>query len=354
MQVIPILTYAATTALAHTMLHEVYVDGVTPGKEVAIRQASPQQNNSPVVDFSSRDMECNKGGEKPVANFIRVRAGQTVSLMYWHDQKGDDIVDGSHASGLTLYATPANDAGEIVRGVGWTKIMAENWSPTRGWPTDQLKKSKGLFSFKWPEAIPQGKMILRSDINALHEADAILRVAKNRGVQVYPACIQFDVLPARGGGQGQQQQQLAKRQINAASAWPRGIRIPEDFKDDDPGFFYNMYKSKDHSDYKIPGPPVNKRMRVTSVGFGPKVVNSREREQEQAQASEREEKMNNLVTRVGDNQQQQQQQGQDQPDGNNNNNNNAQLQSQPQQQGLGQADAALIRSMRQILCTGAA
>lgn len=371
-----LLTSCAALAAAHTLMHEVYIDGKTPGKEVGIRQPTRQQSNSPVTNFASDDMECNAGGQRPVADFIRVRADQTVTLRWWHNSAGDDIIDKSHASPMTLYATPTDNSGAIVRSVGWSKVLQVGWTQARGWPTDQLIAAKGYFSFRWPASIPPGRMLLRAEIGALHEGDAVKRIAGNRGVQVYPVCIQFDVqgggaaaAAAAGAGRASAPAGLQRRQLpggggSAVAGWPRGIRIPQDLKDTDPGYNYNMYKSKDHSDYRPPGPPISRQLRIDAVSFGQTL--SRARENEDA-INQDKPAQPDLTTQASD---QGGAGGGDQGGagggnnggGNNGGSNNGGQQSAGnignaellRQGGNGNGnDAALMRQMRQMLCTGA-
>ena len=67
----------------------------------------------------------------------------------------------------------------------WTKIWSSAYSEG-SWATDKLIKAKGLHTVYIP-SIKAGKYLVRSEINALHNAATPYNNNKANGAQLYPS-----------------------------------------------------------------------------------------------------------------------------------------------------------------------
>ncbi|CCF39912.1 endoglucanase hydrolyse internal 1, partial [Colletotrichum higginsianum] len=102
-------TAAALSALvgysaAHTLTLDLYVngkptgdgDGRAIGGNGAKKYIRSPPNNNPVKDITSPDIVCNVNGAKALTDFVPVAAGDDVSVEWYHNTPGDDIIDLSH------------------------------------------------------------------------------------------------------------------------------------------------------------------------------------------------------------------------------------------------------------------
>ncbi|KAI9158524.1 putative endo-beta-1,4-glucanase D [Paramyrothecium foliicola] len=222
----------ASTVSAHALVYGVWVNDVDQGDGRQSYIRTPP-NNSPVKDLSSPDLVCNVNGAKPASDFVSVAAGDTVSVEWQHDNRHDDIIDGSHKGPIITWIA------EYTEGAGtgaiWTKI-AEDGFDGKEWAVDKIKANKGRNDFVLPASLKAGKYLLRQEIIAGHEADATYDKNPARGAQFYPSCIQIDV-----SGTG--------------SAVPdQGFDFNKDYTYADPGIQFNIYGAV--SSYAIPGPAV--------------------------------------------------------------------------------------------------
>ncbi|KAG5638420.1 hypothetical protein H0H81_012751 [Sphagnurus paluster] len=125
--------------------------------------------------------------------------------------------------------TSSNGNGNV-----WTKIFSDSYSGS--WATDRMINARGQHSITVPN-VPAGDYLLRPEIAALHEADALYTQNPARGVQMYMSCIQFKVTS------------------NGNQALPGGTSFPGTYTDSTPGIHFNVYNEAATS-YKAPGPAV--------------------------------------------------------------------------------------------------
>ncbi|CAN8102042.1 unnamed protein product [Discula destructiva] len=218
---------------AHTRIWTAWVNGVDQGDGRTTYVRSPP-NNSPVKDMASPELVCNVGGATPAAGFVSAAAGDTVSLEWYHDNRGDDIIDGTHKGPITTYiAQYFEDAGTTAK---WTKIQESGYdATTKTWAIDRLKSNSGKADFTLPANMAAGKYIVRQEIIALHEADACYD-GVSRGAQFYPACVQFEI-------------------TGSGTAVPdQGFDFNAAYSCQVPGIKFNLYSP--FTDYPIPGPEV--------------------------------------------------------------------------------------------------
>lgn len=190
--------------------------------------------NSPVKDLTSPDLVCNVNGGTEVGSFVTAAAGDKVSIEWFHDNRNDDIIDGSHKGPIITYIAPytsTNGASAI-----WTKIAEDGFDGTQ-WAIDKLKANQGKNDITIPSSLAAGKYLLRQEIIALHEADATFDVDPVRGAQFYPGCIQLEVT---GSGTAVPSQNF---DFNTGYTYA------------DPGIHFNLYTT--FTSYPIPGPEVD-------------------------------------------------------------------------------------------------
>ncbi|KAI5926471.1 glycosyl hydrolase family 61-domain-containing protein [Camillea tinctor] len=222
----------AATVSAHTRVYSIWVNGVDQGDGRSTYIRSPP-SNSPVKDLSSADLVCNVNGGTPGSAFVTAAAGDTLTFEWYHDNRGDDIIDGSHKGPIITYIAPyteTNGASAI-----WTKIDEEGLSGST-WAVDNLKSNNGKKDVKIPSTLAAGKYLIRTEIIALHEADAAFNVNSARGAQFYPSCAQLEV-------------------TGSGTATPdENFDFNTGYTYSDPGVVYNLYAGS--TTYTIPGPEV--------------------------------------------------------------------------------------------------
>ena len=183
-------------------------------------------------------MTCGKGA-KPAATQCKVSAGSSIKLQYGHDRPGDDIIADSHVGPCNVYLVPASNGGGNAPTKGWFKIYQGVWDPQSKWCMDKLRGQKGLLTVPIPSNLKSGSYVLRTEFNALHEAN-------QRGkAQFYVFCIDISV-SGRGNG-------LPSRQ--------EIVSIPGYLTPETPGVMFNVYQGnpKDSgSKYPQLGPQVSK------------------------------------------------------------------------------------------------
>ncbi|KAF6759813.1 endoglucanase B [Ephemerocybe angulata] len=221
------LASAAATAVAHSTVFGVWVNGVDQGDGQNQYIRSPP-NNNPVKDLKSADLTCN-ANNRAVAKSVSVKAGDKVTFEWHHANRDDDIIDPSHKGPVLVYMGPSS-------GTEWTKIFEAN-NDGSSWAVDKLIAAHGQHSIIVPD-VPAGDYILRSEIIALHEADALFSQQPARGAQFYPSCLQIKVTS------------------NGPDALPKGVALPGDYTDSSSGILFNLYGGPAPSTYKAPGPAV--------------------------------------------------------------------------------------------------
>ncbi|KFA65920.1 hypothetical protein S40285_02391 [Stachybotrys chlorohalonatus IBT 40285] len=223
----------ANCVSAHTWLYSAWVNGVDQGDGRSDYIRSPP-NNSPVKDLTSPDIVCNVNGATAVPSFVSAAAGDTVALEWYHDNRGDDIIDGSHKGPVITYIAEYTEGD--ATGPIWTKIAEDGFDGTE-WAIDKLKRNGGLAEFTIPSGLAGGQYLIRQEIIAHHESEVSFAENPARGAQFYPACVQFEITGT-------------------------GSAVPDEAFDFQTGYTYsdpgivgvNVYGSV--SSYEIPGPAV--------------------------------------------------------------------------------------------------
>ena len=224
----------ATGVSAHSHMYSVWVNGVDQGDGRNVYIRSPP-NNSPVKDLASTALACNVNGGKAGSSFVQASAGDTLTFEWYHDNRGDDIIDGSHKGPVITYIAPYTE-GNGAESI-WTKIAEDGYdSASKLWAVDRLISNKGKQDFVLPAGLAAGKYLIRQEIIAHHESDVAYNVNPARGAQFYPSCVQFEV---KGSGSAVPDQ---KFNFNTGYTYS------------DPGIVFNLYQA--FTEYKIPGPAV--------------------------------------------------------------------------------------------------
>ncbi|KAG5656565.1 hypothetical protein KAF25_000152 [Fusarium avenaceum] len=231
----------ATTVSAHAQVYGLWVNGKDQGDGRSTYIRSPA-NNSPVKDLSSPNLVCNVNGGKAAPKFAKAAAGDEVTFEWYHDNRGDDIIDGSHKGPIITYVAPytENDG----TGAIWTKIAEDGYDGSE-WAVTKLIKNKGKATFTLPSALKAGKYLVRQEIIAHHESNDAYNANPARGAQFYPSCAQIEVTGS-------------------------GTAVPDEKFDfnkgytySDKGIVFDIYNFS--GSYSIPGPAVWKG---TSTGSG--------------------------------------------------------------------------------------
>jgi cellulase len=231
----------ATTVSAHAQVYGLWVNGKDQGDGRSTYIRSPA-NNNPVKDLTSPDIVCNVNGGKAAPEFAKAAAGDEITFEWYHNTRGDDIIDGSHKGPIITYVAPytENDG----TGAIWTKIAEDGYDGSE-WAVDKLIKNKGKNTFTLPSALKAGKYIVRQEIIAHHESNVAYNTNSARGAQFYPSCAQVEVTGS-------------------------GTAVPDEKFDFNKGYTYSdkgivvdIYSFS--GSYSIPGPAVWKG---TSTGAG--------------------------------------------------------------------------------------
>ncbi|KAI5808300.1 glycosyl hydrolase family 61-domain-containing protein, partial [Pyronema omphalodes] len=214
----------------HTRVYGLSVNDVDQGDGRSIYIRSPP-SNSPVKDVSSKDIICNVNNVA-VSKNVSVNAGDKVTFEWYHNTRGDDIIDASHKGPITVYIADAASNGE---GAVWTKLYESGLS-NGVWAVDTLIANKGKHSLTLPSSLAAGDYLIRAEIIALHEADTNYATNSARGAQFYPSCSQITV--KKGG----------------STKPPGTFNFIGGYTTTDPGILFNLYGGS--TTYKIPGPAV--------------------------------------------------------------------------------------------------
>ncbi|TCD63847.1 hypothetical protein EIP91_004889 [Steccherinum ochraceum] len=237
-----VLATCMSSALAHTLVWGAWINGLDQGdgRNQSIR--SPP-NNNPVKDLTSDAMACNVDN-RVVPKTVSVNTGDEFTFEWYHNTRvriksswcSYDIIASSHHGPIAVYIAPtaSNGTGEV-----WVKIFEDAYdNSTATWAVDRLITAHGQHSVIIPE-VASGDYLLRAEIAALHEADALYSQNPIRGVQMYISCTQVHITS-----------------LNAtAQALPAGVAFPGAYTDDTPGIHFNIYLA-DPTTYVPPGPAV--------------------------------------------------------------------------------------------------
>ncbi|KAL0953424.1 hypothetical protein HGRIS_004660 [Hohenbuehelia grisea] len=230
-----LLSLLASSAYAHTIFQELWVNGVSQGHTTGIRVP---EYDGPITDVTSNDIICNGGinpYRQPVsAAVIPVAAGSPVTAEWHHTLKGldpsdvADPIDASHKGPVMAYLAKVPSATQTsVTGLQWFKIYEDGLGSDGKWGVDRLISNKGKVTFTIPSCIAAGDYLLRVELIALHGAQSY------PGAQFYMECAQLRIT---GGG----------------STSPATVSFPGTYSGNDPGVKINIYQTL--SGYTIPGP----------------------------------------------------------------------------------------------------
>lgn len=226
-----LIAFAAGVS-AHTTVFAISVNGKDQGDGRGKYIRSPT-SNSPIKVLTDANLVCNDKGGTAVSEFVSAAAGDTVSFEWFHNTRGDDIIDGSHKGPINTYIaafTKTNGAGP-----NWSKIDEEGLTGST-WAVTKLISNKGKKDVTIPADLAPGQYLLRQEIIALHEADVAESTNSARGAQFYPSCVQMNIT---GTGTTVPDQ---KFDFNTG------------YTDKTPGIVFNIYNNP--TSYPIPGPDV--------------------------------------------------------------------------------------------------
>jgi len=207
---------------AHHNLEQLWVNDVTPGKQVGIRMPP---NNSPVKDLTSDDIVCNVGGAKVPSGVKTVDASEGDKIkVQW-----SPLV---HMGPIThmLYG-PVDDAAQTTGiGAGWFKID-ELDSVDGKWASQAMIAENYTHEFSLPKGLASGEYLLRSEMLALHNAQLV------GGAEFYIGCAQLKI---KGTG-------------SKGSCTPT-ISLPGAYKAEDKDIYIpNVYSGFEVKGYAAPG-----------------------------------------------------------------------------------------------------
>ncbi|KAF8253725.1 hypothetical protein K440DRAFT_507474, partial [Wilcoxina mikolae CBS 423.85] len=228
---LPLIAGLFSVAQAHSRVWGLWADDVYQGDGIDFYIRSPPLN-SPVKDLTKDDIICNTNNVA-VHDSVNVNASQKVTFEWYHNTRGDDIIDASHKGPITVWIADAstNGAGGV-----WTKLY-ESGLENGVWAVQNLISNKGKVSVTLPSTLAPGDYLLRAEIIALHEADTDYRTNNARGAQFYPSCSQIKV-------------------VSGGTAKPPGtFAFVGGYTPTDPGILYSLY-AQPLAPYPIPGPKV--------------------------------------------------------------------------------------------------
>jgi cellulase len=206
-------------------MHELFVNGVSPGNEVGLRMPP---SNSPVTDLTSDDMACNVGGSKVPSGVKTIDAAEGDTIKVKWDNSG-------HPGPITHFLFgPVDDASQATGiGAGWFKIDEVNQVDGK-WASEIMAANNMTHEFKLPTGLATGEYLLRSEMLALHSSQT------KDGAQFYIGCSQLKI---KGTG--------------SKGACGPTISLPGAYKADDKNVYIpNYYNGFDATTYKAPGGPV--------------------------------------------------------------------------------------------------
>ncbi|KAI0823671.1 glycosyl hydrolase family 61-domain-containing protein [Trametes gibbosa] len=187
------LVFVAPSAVnAHGFIHEYEIDGKSYSgwipwtdpylSPLPSRIERKIPDDGPVLDVTSPDIACNKGGETGAKAVAPVTAGSKITFD-WQNWPAD------HLGPVSTYMAACNGDCESfdVTQAKWFKLDAAGYSGGK-WASAQLIDN----GFKWTSTVPSqlkaGEYLVRHEIVALHSVGQ---------PQFYPSCAQVKVT---GGG----------------------------------------------------------------------------------------------------------------------------------------------------------
>jgi lytic cellulose monooxygenase (C1-hydroxylating) len=222
----------ATSVSAHARMYGVWVNGEDQGNGQDVYIRTPP-NNSPVKDLSSPEIVCNVDGDRARPEFVSAAGGDTLSFEWYHDNRDDDIIDGSHKGPIITWIAEYTEGD--ATGAIWTKIAEDGFDGSQ-WAVDKLKANNGLNDITVPASLKPGQYLFRQEIIAHHESNQNFAENPARGAQFYPSCVQVEI-------------------TSGGNAVPdQGFDFQTDYAYADPGITFDLYGS--FTSYEIPGPAV--------------------------------------------------------------------------------------------------
>lgn len=226
--VVAALSMGAAVVEAHATVWGVWVNGAFQGDGRNQYIRSPP-NNNPVKDVRTTAINCNVNN-RVVPKTVSIKAGDTYTVEWYHDNRNDDIIAASHKGPHTFYIASASTNGN---GAVWTKLCEDGLSGGR-WAVDRIIANQGKISCAIPSWVAPGDYLIRAEIIALHEGETSYLANNARGAQFYPSCAQVKVT---SGGSTQPGQNY-----NFVGGYTATT----------PGILFNVYNSP--TSYPIPGP----------------------------------------------------------------------------------------------------
>ncbi|KAG7085943.1 hypothetical protein E1B28_003471 [Marasmius oreades] len=237
-----LLSTIISSVQGHGYVQEITADGAkytgwlpyndpytTPIPERIVRKFP---DNGPVQDLSVIDIQCNGWAAQgsattPAPLVAKITAGSQLTLnwTFWpEDHKGPM---------LTYMARAPSDITKWLPGSSavWFKIDESGKDSDGVWAaSDKLDANNGIYKVTIPKNLKPGQYIIRHEVIALHFA------AQYPGVQIYPSCIQVDV-------------------VGSGNAFPTSfVSFPGAYTPTTPGMVYDIYSNT--GPYPIPGPAV--------------------------------------------------------------------------------------------------
>ncbi|RDW84507.1 hypothetical protein BP6252_02097 [Coleophoma cylindrospora] len=211
----------ATVVSAHQNFHQFWVDGVSPGYQVAIRMPP---SNSPVTNVSSDDIACNVNGQNVPSGVSTATAAAGANFTVQWDSS-------SHPGPIQHFLFGPVTNASLATGVGsWVKI--DEWDETNGTFASNIMEANGMtYSFNLPTNIANGDYLLRSEMLALHGSQTL------GGGQFYIGCAQITIT----GG------------VDGESCSP-DIQLPGSYNESDPSIYIpDFYNGFNITTYTGPG-----------------------------------------------------------------------------------------------------
>ncbi|RDX55149.1 hypothetical protein OH76DRAFT_1339695 [Lentinus brumalis] len=139
-------------------------------------------DDGPVLDATSSDVVCNKGGESGAGAVATAAAGSQV-VFHWTNWPAD------HQGPVSTYMTSCNgDCKNFdASNAKWFKVDAAGFSNGK-WAATQLIENGNKWTSTIPSQLKAGQYLIRNEIVALHSVGQ---------PQFYPSCAQIEVT---GGG----------------------------------------------------------------------------------------------------------------------------------------------------------
>ncbi|KAK6360608.1 hypothetical protein TWF730_006745 [Orbilia blumenaviensis] len=224
-------------ASAHAIFQKLAVNGVDQGTS-CIRLPQGPSANFPVTLVDSNDIRCNVGGSTGVSGVCSVAAGGTITVEMHPtysaaDQSCDiEAIGGAHHGPVQVYMQKVADATTADGSGPWFKVYAEGLISGYNagyWATDKMNDNCGKVNVIIPASLAPGHYLVRAEVIALHAA------FQPNGAQFYITCYQVNV-------------------IGSGTATPSGVLLPGAYSPNDPGIYWDLYRS--FSSYPIPGPTV--------------------------------------------------------------------------------------------------